>query len=51
LLTADQMDSHNSFAQPNALMPQSYAAGANGSPLTLDLPPKSVLVVAVAMGQ
>jgi alpha-N-arabinofuranosidase len=51
LLTADQMDSHNSFAQPNALVPQSYAAGANGSPLTLDLPPKSVLVVAVAMGQ
>jgi hypothetical protein len=32
-------------------VPQSYAAGANGSPLTLDLPPKSVLVVAVAMGQ
>lgn len=48
VLTADQMDAHNSFAQPNALVPRPYAAGAGGSPLTLELPPKSVLVVAVA---
>jgi alpha-N-arabinofuranosidase len=51
MLTAAQMDAHNSFAQPNALVPRPYAAGASGSPLTLELPPKSVLVVAIAAEQ
>jgi alpha-N-arabinofuranosidase len=45
VLTAAAMDAHNTFAQPNALVPAPYSAGANGAPLVLDLPPKSVVVV------
>ena len=32
-------------AQPGALEPKAYSAGADRSPLTLELPPKSVVVV------
>jgi alpha-N-arabinofuranosidase len=47
VITAAQMDAHNTFAQPNALVPATYEAGAGGKPLTLELPPKSVVVVTV----
>ena len=45
VLTAAQIDAHNTFAQPNALVPAPYAAGSQGSPLTLDVPPKAVVVI------
>jgi alpha-N-arabinofuranosidase len=48
VITAAQMDAHNTFAQPNALVPAPYAAGNGNAPLTLVLPPKSVVVVSVA---
>jgi alpha-N-arabinofuranosidase len=48
LLTAAAMDAHNTFAQPNALVPMPYAAGAEASALTLELPPKSIVVVTAA---
>ena len=47
LLTASAMDAHNTFAQPSALVPQPYSAGANRAALALELPPKSVVVVSV----
>jgi len=47
ILTAAAMDAHNTFAQPNALVPAPYAAGSDAKPLALDLPPKSVVVVTV----
>jgi len=47
VLTAATMDAHNTFARPEALVPAPYVATAGPSGLTLDLPPKSVVVVAV----
>jgi alpha-N-arabinofuranosidase len=47
VLTAAQMDAHNTFDKPNALVPAPYSAGADASPLTLDVPAKSVVVVTV----
>jgi alpha-L-arabinofuranosidase len=47
VLTAAQMDAHNTFDQPNALVPAPYTAGADASPLSLDVPAKSVVVVSV----
>jgi alpha-N-arabinofuranosidase len=48
VLTAAQMDAHNTFAQPQALVPAAYTAGNGSAPLTLELPPKSVVVVSIA---
>jgi alpha-N-arabinofuranosidase len=48
VLTAEQMDAHNTFAQPNALVPAAYTAGDGSGTLTLALPPKSVVVVGIA---
>ncbi|HWU71493.1 MAG TPA: alpha-L-arabinofuranosidase C-terminal domain-containing protein, partial [Pseudoxanthomonas sp.] len=48
ILTAGSMDAHNTFAQPNALVPAPYSAGTKGAPLALELPPKSIVVVAVS---
>lgn len=48
ILTAGALDAHNTFAQPNALVPAPYSAGTKGAPLALELPPKSVVVVAVS---
>ena len=45
LLTAGAMDAHNTFARPNALVPAAYAAGTNTSPLSLEVPPKSIVVM------
>jgi alpha-L-arabinofuranosidase len=47
VLTAGAMDAHNTFAQPHALVPAPYSAGASGTRLALELPPKSVVVVSV----
>ncbi|MED5621917.1 alpha-N-arabinofuranosidase [Ideonella sp. BN130291] len=47
VITAAAMDAHNTFGQPNALVPVPYGAGATGTPLALDLPPKSVVVVSL----
>jgi alpha-N-arabinofuranosidase len=51
VLSASTMDAHNTFAQPNALLPAPYAAGAQGAPLALELPAKSVVVVTIAAPQ
>jgi alpha-N-arabinofuranosidase len=47
VLTATAMDAHNTFAQPNALVPAPYAAGNGSAPLALELPPKSIVVVSI----
>jgi len=47
VLTAAAMDAHNSFARPEALAPAPYVVKAGTSGLALDLPPKSIVVVAV----
>ena len=45
VLTATEMDAHNTFAQPDALVLASYSSGRPDGPLMLDLPPKSLVVV------
>ncbi|MCC2954145.1 alpha-N-arabinofuranosidase [Massilia sp. IC2-477] len=47
VLTAEAMDAHNSFRQPQAVTPQPYRASASEGKLRLTLPAKSVLVVAL----
>ncbi|CAM4089498.1 alpha-N-arabinofuranosidase [Roseateles saccharophilus] len=44
VLTAQSMDAHNTFQQPQAVAPAPYAAASSG---LLDLPPKSVVVVEI----
>lgn len=45
VLTAPDVSSVNSFAQPNVVSPKPFRADANGGKLVLHLPPKSVTVV------
>jgi alpha-N-arabinofuranosidase len=45
VLTADAMDAHNTFTAPNAVKPVDYTAEANNGKLTIQLPPKAVMVV------
>ncbi|WP_346839558.1 alpha-L-arabinofuranosidase C-terminal domain-containing protein [Microbulbifer sp. SAOS-129_SWC] len=47
LLTAAAMDARNTFDAPEAVEPAGYRASADIGQLTLDLPPKSVLVVSL----
>ena len=47
VLTAPAVDSYNSFDQPNAVAPVPYSGRASDGKVTLDLPPKSVVVVEV----
>ncbi|MFC4655747.1 MULTISPECIES: alpha-N-arabinofuranosidase [Rheinheimera] len=47
LLTAAQMDAHNTFEKPHAIEPKPFSAKGNNGRLTLQLPAKSVLVVKV----
>jgi alpha-N-arabinofuranosidase len=47
VLTAAAMDAHNTFDRPDAVTPVRYAAPADPQGLTLDLPPKSIVVVDV----
>ncbi len=47
VLTADRVDSINTFAVPAAVAPQAFSAKASDGALTLHLPPHSVAVVQV----
>lgn len=47
LLTADAMDSHNTFAKPDTIKPTAFSAKGKNGKLSLDLPAKSILVVKV----
>jgi alpha-N-arabinofuranosidase len=47
ILTSEKMDTHNTFASPNAIVPKAYSAEAKGGKLVLDIPAKSVVVVAL----
>ena len=47
ILSATAMDAHNSFDHPATVLPTPYTAALVGGRLTLDLPPKSIVVVAV----
>jgi alpha-N-arabinofuranosidase len=48
VLTAAAMDAHNTFDKPQAVMPAPYAAVSGPQGLTLELPPKSIVVVSTA---
>ena len=45
LLTAATVDSHNSFEQPNEVVPRRFAGRTSDGQLLFDLPPKSIAVV------
>lgn len=47
ILTSEKMDTHNTFAIPNAIAPKAYSAEAKNGKLVLDIPAKSVVVVAL----
>jgi alpha-N-arabinofuranosidase len=47
VLTAAEMDAHNTFAAPDAVKPAPFQAAARDGRLVLSLPAKSVVVVAV----
>ncbi len=47
VLTAEAMDAHNTFERPQAIKPVSYSARAENGKLTLKVPAKAVMVVAV----
>ena len=47
ILTAAAMDVHNTFEQPRKLVPAAYVTQSGESGLTLELPPKSIVVVEV----
>ena len=47
ILTGPKMDSHNTFAAPNAIHPVAYSGRSERGKLTFDLPARSVAVVAV----
>ena len=47
VLTAEAIDSENTFAKPEAVKPQAYEAQAKDGALSLPLPPKSIVVVAL----
>ena len=47
ILTAKTMDAHNTFDQPDAVKPAPFKATRKGDELRVELPPKSIVVVAV----
>jgi alpha-N-arabinofuranosidase len=47
VLTADAMDTHNTFDKPQAIKPAPFSASANGGKVTVKVPAKAVMVVAV----
>jgi len=47
VLTADAMDAHNTFDDPEAIAPRVYSARADGGELLLEIPAKAVVVVSV----
>jgi len=48
VLTAPAMDSHNTFDRPGQVQPAPYAARPGPQGLTLDLPPRAIVVVRLA---
>ena len=49
LLTADALDAHNTFEAPETLAPRDVEITApNNGALTIDVPPKSVMVIALS---
>lgn len=47
VLTADAMDAHNTFEQPQAIKPAPFSARAQDGKLTIKVPAKAVMVFAV----
>jgi alpha-N-arabinofuranosidase len=47
LLTATEMDAHNTFASPDTIAPEPFEARRARNGLVVEIPPKSVIVVAV----
>jgi alpha-N-arabinofuranosidase len=47
VLTADAMDAHNTFQNPQAIKPAPFSAAASGGKMTIKVPAKAVMVVAV----
>jgi len=47
ILTGPAMDTHNTFAAPNTIHPAAFSGTSDGGKLAVDLPPKSVAVLAV----
>jgi alpha-N-arabinofuranosidase len=47
LLTHERMDAHNTFDAPNVVVPVSFSATAVDGALSITLPPKAVLVLAL----
>jgi alpha-N-arabinofuranosidase len=47
LLTAKQMDAHNTFDAPNTIKPEPFEARRTRNALVVEIPPKAVIVVAV----
>jgi alpha-N-arabinofuranosidase len=45
MLTAPRVDSINTFDAPNAVVPKPYTAKADAGGLTLEAPPKSIMVI------
>lgn len=47
VLTAKEMDAHNTFDNPEVVKPVAFSAEARGGKLTIELPAKSVLVAEI----
>ena len=47
VLTATAMDAHNTFQNPQAIKPAPFSAKASGGKLTVTVPAKAVVVVAL----
>ena len=47
ILTGPEIDTHNTFDNPNTIQPAAYSARSSGGRLVFELPAKSVAVVAV----
>ncbi|MFK7977271.1 MAG: alpha-N-arabinofuranosidase [Halioglobus sp.] len=44
ILTADEMDAHNTFEAPRSVEPQAFEAAGSDGTLCIELPPKALLV-------
>lgn len=47
IITGPAIDTHNTFDNPETIVPQDYTATANGEGIVFDLPAKSVVVVTI----
>ncbi len=47
MLTAAALDAHNTFQNPQAIKPAAYSARAAGGMLSIKVPAKAVMVVAL----